>query len=382
MTDILDILNNLSEKINNFEKVDLSLDVLDYADFPEDYKLNNFENKRIIGRILLNTHKLDFINPSYIYIIKNNNNYYIALDGTPEILWYNITNSNEEDITVLINSYKTSPNKVSRIFIGTDAMIEGDLDDFDRMFVISKFTEGLTWGSLYDDYPFRDYINDTEKISLTNIGKMSLYSLRQSPKMMSISSYTLYSNSIITIEYYNGVYIAEIKYPSIIIPESKSITIGYKNKIDESLPMDVISFLSNFPYLTYQELFDIKPFIKEYITIATLICNTKELMNELKPYLERCIKNIEENDDKDNDIIKNSKEILDNIDTKIQIDNLLNNKKFYDYLCVHIEDKKNNTISKEEYISKAMDLIQEYQININNKNTYEQLKRIVLSFLK
>jgi hypothetical protein len=375
MTNIFEVLNNLTGKINGFEMIDLSLDIMDYSDFPEEYKTISFNNKKIIGRIVLNIHKLEFINPCVLYIISSDDKCYIALDGTPEMLWYDITNSNEEDITILINSYRAGINRIKRIFLGTEAMIGGDLDDFDRMFIISKFTEGLTWGSLYGDYPFRDFINESERVSISTIGKMSLYALRQSPKMMSISSNTLYSNSIITIEYYNGVFIADIKYPSIIIPDT--ITVNYKNKIDNTLPIDVISFISNFPYLTCQELVDIKPFIKEYITIATLICNTKDLIFELKPYLERIIKEVE-----DEDVIESSKEILDNINTKNQIDELLHNKKFYEYLSVHIEDKKKNLISKEEYLSKTMDLIQEYQINIHDENTYEQLKRIVLSFIK
>lgn len=187
-----------------------------------------------------------------------------------------------------------------------------DIDDLERYFIFNSNFDHLTWGSAWNDFPFRDQVIHNE-ISIIELAKLAYYSLRQSVTQFSdsfqnantiINCRTKVSKSIVSFEEYSGMIIVNIKYDP--MPVNKNI-----NKLNEKikcfypndLPHDVIVPLLNFRYHNQFSILNVDELTIDNIRISFILCSSDEEHYKIYRDLDKKIKSNSES--KLDDHVKN-----------------------------------------------------------------------------
>ena len=164
------------------------------------------------------------------------------------------------------------------------------------------------WGSNWHDYPFERTYNSYNTFENINKTKEALKQINDD--YYSIGFRTMYSKSIVNIIDYNGIYIVDINYNSGFENE---IINKINNKLSTdyplNLPLDVIMFLNEFPFINHINILNLDKITETNIFISTLICaDNKSKLSEIKNQL---LKLVNHNDSKIKDAVNN---LLKNID--------------------------------------------------------------------
>lgn len=249
------------------------------------------------------------------YLIKDNNNkHYISIEYSAPCYWIPLKNSSIDDnikqIKKIYNisEYNTNMKYRCRAFIGTKEMLDVDINQIVNNLILNNNSEMYIWGSNWDDYPFERTYNSYNTFENINKTKEALKQINDD--YYSIGFRTMYSKSIVNIIDYNGIYIVDINYNSgfeneIINKINNELSTDYPL----NLPLDVIMFLNEFPFINHINILNLDKITETNIFISTLICaDNKSKLSEIKNQL---LKLVNHNDSKIKDAVNN---LLKNID--------------------------------------------------------------------
>lgn len=321
-----------------------------------------------------------------IYLVTDNEykNIYLSVDITSPIFWIKYSSRKVlfENIDLVLETYQSlytlDFEKEVRGFIGTQKMLDLDLDSIEQHFILNNFTEYLMWGSKWRDHPFRKtYINrevtSAESVFFTT---QAMKQLDDNTKRISVR--TNFSKSIITVEDHDGAYVVNIKYNPTFNTGLDEVNRIFMREYPDDLPLDVVVSIVNFPFITHTGLLQLDPITEYNFIMAFLVANTTNMYEEMLPYLE----NIATNSDQEN-----LKIIATNYYTRLKqsigVDKILEDQQTEQFIKDKISDlnkgKDENEIQKEilEEIDRRLD-----SLKIRDKCVKEYLTGIVEGLIK
>lgn len=306
-------------------------------------------------------------NNNYIYIITSsntstsNNIIYISIEVSEPIFWYEFVNKEiflekfDELYNIYNNEYDSDFTRASRAYIGMNL----NVTELEKYFIISDNTDGLLWGSQWQDYPFRNLITSNNTQFRENI-LYTLLASKQIDNTYHINIRTKYSKSIITIEIYDNIFIVNIQYNSILTSQIDYINNMTNDKeYENDMPIDIIMLLINFPYKTLNNLFDMDLFNNDSLLIISLLANNKKMYQETLNKIEKYNINIQENE--------YLKHLVSKFEIYIRIENILAISEIKKHICENIiiltEDLNNYISIKEAINEKIYDYLDETELN-------------------
>lgn len=238
-----------------------------------EYDINNqLENYKIIGYKNCQYQKYNNIENymhNAIYLLSDlKSHIYISLGFCCPFLWYNVRIEDLEDlddiqmekICDIIEGYDLSNyvkyDSSEYILINNDV----NINDVQKVFLMSDMVEFLMWGSKHKKYPFdRDVVLfSSNKDKINYITK----AMEQDDNKIQIKCRTLWSKSTIIINK-NGTKISlTIKYNSFCYGSVvKRINKKQNKQFTTDLPLDVILLLMFFQHLTFNKIITHKDII-------------------------------------------------------------------------------------------------------------------------
>lgn len=326
-----------------------------YQELKEDSDLINKLN--IIGYIELNIHD------RCIYLFTYKEHVYASVDKCPILFWYKLNKS--IDISKIYEHYngkEQCTSKCIRSFIGTEDMLNIDIDDIENHFIINRYSDSLMWGSNWTDYPFRQHLCDN--IISTNEAKIiHAQALSQlDDEEYNVSIKTRYSRSIVTIEDHDGAFILNIKYnPISKTSQIKNINKELKRNYKGDMPIDIILLIINFPFISHTDLLTLKPLTCYNFIISQLVANTKEMYNELIPIIEKI-----NTDEENTDIGDMASSYLRNIKVNRLLNKIMNDPKTQEFIDEnpidlakeYIMDMAKKEVDEEDMIEYISEIIE------------------------
>lgn len=352
-------------------------------------ELTNYKDYLMIGKYEINSNlKVDSDIFNYMYLICDPEYKTISfsIETNYPLFWYTYETRKElnEAFDMLYEAYNPKEynlnfEKNCRGFIGTDDALEGDIDYITNQFIINPDSECLFWGSKWRDYPFRSLFNG--KVSHKQILMMSSQAMKQSdgaPFKLNVRS--KFSKSIITIEDYKGIYIANVKYNPIEYKGIKKIVTNNKDRdypID--LPIDVITSMMLYPFLSHKSILKLDKLTNYNFYIATLIANTKNMNKELVQITNEIIKENKENDS----IKKICENFLKTHKFNMEVDELFTDKSVTTYIEKKIANIQNDVQTFDQVKD---DIYKEIENRIENlkqgdNESKEQMTKIINNIL-
>lgn len=297
----------MDDFINYVDSIDIFLDITETS------KINtkDYKTYKIIGLCQMNKN-LRFVGDLHenLYLITDPDQkvIYLSIGQTHPIFWYKVTS--EEEFLINFNQiyetynqkgYHLNHKSKVRAFMGTNAMLSLENFDIENHFLLHKYSEKLLWGSKWADYPYRtNYL--TEEVSSFDSVVYTGHALQQDYRVdtYSVSVRSKYSKSIITIYFHEDAYIVEIKYDPIKTPQINQVNEMFGRFYKEDIPLDVILLLFNFPFIQYQNIFDMKPFLYfHFYIINLLISDDRTMLKEVEPFLKNLLESSESTFDDD-----------------------------------------------------------------------------------
>lgn len=182
--------------------------------------------------------------------------------------------------TYNVQDYPIEFNSWTRGFSGTVRMLGAKITDLQNYLINNRYTEFFTWGSAYDDYPFRDA--DLSTMTPKEIQVMHASAMKQKDDTnYCVNIRTKYSRSIITFIDYNGAFVSEIQYNSTTTPGVRQINEVLEKEFPEDIPLDVVLTLLYLPFTTHTGLLKLTPLNQDNFMMANLVANNNEMYQEL-----------------------------------------------------------------------------------------------------
>lgn len=211
---------------------------------------------------------------------------FICVECSHPDFWYNISTKDKTNKVILkeimnvIKFYNPQEYndddtelKLVKAFIGTESMINMNMNDFMENMLLSEWLELFTWTTNNIDHPFRETLLH-EKLSAYQYNKMNIAVNQQHDEHIKIVNIcTRYSKTLLSFEIlHNGLFIVSIYYrPSKINRHSKNKKIKIGQNYDIDLPVDVLQSLSGFPFIKYDEMLQLEPLATYNFTIANML---------------------------------------------------------------------------------------------------------------
>jgi len=255
-----------NESLNSFDtlceissKSNLIIPMMDSSDATVSYYLLY---RLIDESVLICT---EFSHPNFWnYISTKNKN---VDDITHDILnvtkYYNPTEYSNEDNKL----------KIVRAFIGTEQMINMNVNDFMENMMLSEWLELFTWTTNDIDHPFRETLLN-EKLSAYQYNKMNISVNQQHAENIKIvNTRTRYSKTLMSFEILrDGLFIVTIYYVPIKckrLKTSNNCDVG--KKYNDDLPIDVIQSIIDMPFIKYDEILQLEPLTIHNCAIANML---------------------------------------------------------------------------------------------------------------
>ena len=370
---------NIEDYVDALRKLRVPTEIEDH----ELFVLDNYLSYTIIAQAEINL-KLKVIKGSesknqYLYFLtdKEYTVLYICLQVCHPAFWYKY--DNRKDFLDIYDDLYDSYNKTEYIldypcscrgFIGTEKMLEVDIETLENHFILNKYTEVLLWGSKWKDNPFREtYINN--KVPT----KQHVVYASHAMKQVNDETYTAnvraeFSKCILSVENHDSAYILEARYTPIKSPQIEIINKILDREYPTDIPVDIIISVINLPYLTYMGLLKLYPLGSYNFILSSLIANTPEMSqniidetrkilkedvgkenkkdnhtdscldDETREYAIHFLKNMECN--KKIDIVLHSNGVLNLIDAKLQ--EITDGKIVYEDVQEEVDKKIDDTM--------------------------------------
>lgn len=315
------IFKNLNEKINKLKYANEIMwydkNEIDITKFLNVYKESNmYDNLDINFSLYENCEIVGIFDvDKYIIVSDDFNSLYISIGQCHPLFWYVFTNLDElidlfDHIYEIYNQEQTTYNKSIKGFIGNEAMLELNIHDIENHFILNSYTDKLIWGSLWKHHPYR---NEYENGNVSQIDSI-IYTgqaMRQNNDEYTISVLTEYSKSEIKVIHYEEAYIMEVKYNSLFSSKNKIINELFKRNYPDDLPIDVIMAIINFPFVTYENFINMKPFSMFHFYIL-LILVENDNQKQAKLYNDLQIIVHDNNNEIEQDVKDEIKSFLEN----------------------------------------------------------------------
>jgi hypothetical protein len=352
----------------------------------EDNNIDEVLKYEIIGVMQINKKlkklTVGYLNTDfYLYIITDYKKMYVSISITPFDFWYEFTSMKDlknfllESLNVYNpDEYNLNHKNNTRGFIGTESMLGINILGIERNLILNKFTEILTWGSFWEDYPFREYIIEND-LSIIDRNTLGIQAMKQVENKYEISIRTLFSKSIINIENYDGAFIVNIYYNPVTSNNAiNNINKKYDRNYPDNIPMDVILSIVNFFYQNHISLLDMNDISISNFIIAQLIANDQSRQNDLILKLEEMKTKLEPSK------YDEFKEIIDEIIKETTINkylNILSNSDNFSQLVDEINEE--NSIDAKNKIKQGInDELSEGKItDLIKKNVYDDTVNII-----
>jgi len=351
----LDNYNKIEWLYNNTEYVKEFIEHLKGVENEKDkdfkdkiYKTLDDSNKNIIigRRRFENLMPIENIKDDvYIYLITDNKytKLYISIDKTFPFFWYKYNTKKEfidkfDYLCLLYDepNYNLSFQGKMRGFIGTEKMLSVDFDGVAKLLIENRFTDGLVWGSVWKDYPFRNlYL--TNNISKHEHMIYTEQAMKQlTNEMMHLNTRTRFSKSIVTLENHNGAFIISVQYKKTPVPQIQEVNNILEKKYNLDIPIDVIQTIASLPFTTHLELLYSEPISAHNIILATFITNDSDMYKEILPILIK-LSPLCHNEEKEI-----ADFFIEKIQANLQFYSLLKEQEVDDYVFEQIYDLMNN----------------------------------------
>lgn len=278
--------------IDDFKKYFLENDHLLFDD------INEFNSYKIIGVYQLNkilqTKTAGYTNSKfYLFIILSNldGQCYLSISKTSPCLWYSVTTKSELktlfeslDNYYNCNSYDIKYNKRNKVFVGTRESLNCDFIELENSIIANNFSEILTWGSAWNDYPFRDILlNDLSKYDRNSL---SVQAMRQVDNNNQINVKTLLSKSHLTFYDVNGIYLLDYYYNPIFNKQIDVFNKKINKNIPNDVPIDLLMVLINYYHDDIYDLLSVSepPSINYYI--SAMLIESNDDIDKLKSFFK------------------------------------------------------------------------------------------------
>lgn len=298
---------------------------------------------------------VEYSHPNFWYIIKTKNNTHkqIIKEIINIIKFYNPIEYNNDDTEL----------KLIKAFIGTESMINMNINDFMENMLLSEWLELFTWTTNNIDHPFRETLLN-EKLSAYQYNKMNITVNQQHDEHTKIVNVcTRYSKTLLSFEILqNGLFIVSIYYR----PKKIDRKINGKNKIgqnyDTDLPIDVLQSIIGFPFIKYDEMLQLEPLDIYNFTIANMLAHNDP--NKQKVLCKQ-MKNILNTNNLSENVLQTIKRLMETYKINISInefygeinDNKINKNTLKLILKTNLEDLDEKYFNKIEIKNKILTLI-------------------------
>lgn len=339
-------------------------------------ELEDLSNYRIFGYLELNTH-LKKVTAGYtkskfflfIIVKKDHKECCLSVSKFSPTLWFRTTNKTKlkkllDQINYVYNPhvYNINFTKCKSFFGGTMGSLEMDLVELESMMIVNNNTELLTWGSVWNDYPFRHIFNNN--LSKYDKNSISVQASRQHPDFPhQVNVRTLLSKSQIRVENYNGSYVVTIWYNPIENKNIDKLNKKLKKNYPNDLPLDLLMVITSFEYYDYLSILKTKNKTPLNYFMANLLINTEQEKEELITYLEN-----DNNDD--------AKFFLAKLQTKSEIKKTFIDESFEEFVLKIMSElnEKNNKL-KEEVARRLQNKFK--KLDINNQFVKKEIDYLV-----
>lgn len=388
----------VDELIDEQPTMDLYIATVKERPIPEyvtdnpDYDFVDYQDHIVIGICEINMYlklTVDDESRQYLYLITDPSYsiLFISVNMTYPLFWYKF-HSREELAAEFDNLFEIySPQEydldfpeTSRGFMGTDRSLQLTMDEMERHFIINPYTEILIWGSKWLDHPFRHEYLDNQVTGRESLffSKQAMEQINEQTKHVSVRS--LYSKSIITVEYKDKAFLINIKYKSINTPQIKIIDEDLGREFPTDMPIDVVMAMINFPFITHLGMLRIQSISNFNFMIAGMLANSKkmfeELMSETKILIEK-YKN-------DPEIVNIGMKFLRNLEANCIINEIFND----DAINVEIAEKVNGILNRSVSFEKARieltNIVKEKldELNVMETDVRDYIITIMVGILK
>lgn len=342
--------------------------------------LNTFVTYNVVGHISLNKDLENDIvvnqETSKIFIITdtNNNEMYLSIGYCMPVLWYIFDNIDIKDsVSKIVETY--NQNKYNNLTIFDKYYIDDDIG-FNKINIIlfeNYYSEILIYGSKWNEFPFR---NNIDIMNVNNVDKLFSLALQQNNKTCSVSTHSIFSKSLITIEKNNDHFFLNISYNPInnknIDKMNKITGINYKNDI----PIDLLLVMTKFKKLdTIQNILNKDINVNKINISIQLAYYNKEKMIEIITILKKYAT-------VDKNLLNIIKIYIDHIMSNINLNDTIQSKFFVDFIKEIKKMNLTNDQIKEKINNKFLDI---YKCNYTNKlmmNNINNMTLKIMSFIK
>lgn len=227
----------------------------------------------------------------YIILADDLNTLYISIGQCHPIFWYvfndidDFLQSFDHIYEIYSHSNTLQYSNYIKGFMGNEAMLELNIHDIENHLLLNSFTDKMIWGSMWKQHPYR---NDYESGNVSHIDSI-IYTgqaMRQNEDEYSVSVLTEYSKSEIKVINHDEAYILEIRYNSINFSRNKIINELFKRNFPTDLPIDVIIAIINFPFITYDNLINMRPFLMFHFYILLILAENDKNITTLSEDLQ------------------------------------------------------------------------------------------------
>ncbi|AYV77024.1 MAG: hypothetical protein Barrevirus8_10 [Barrevirus sp.] len=333
-------LDKVCDKLQNFDKIlwsndlpkdkKLSMDdILSYIQTTDKELINKYKatiteykDFKIIGYCLTNSS--DYL--EYIYLLSDPEykTLFISVGRCHPIFWYKFT-TKKDFMNKFDDIYDTYSQKdlddtfiiSKRVFIGNADIMNNNIHDIENNFLTQKYTDKLLYGSLWEDYPFREEVAN-KMMNPMNALVLSGQAMRQKKEHSllegegeegeggegkdtdmtdcpySVSVRTLFSKSLVTVYDYHGTYILHMYYNPITGLEKQITKVNsvIGADFDTDLPLDLLMTVLTYPLFTHHHIIQMKPLHPyQMYLLQLLIDKNGEIMVELEDEARTLLKN-------------------------------------------------------------------------------------------
>ena len=192
------------------------------------------------------------------------------------------------------------------------------ITEIEKNLILNRYSEVLTWGSFWDDYPFRDKFNNLDKLTNNERLTLSTVAMKQKDGQYTISIRSLFSKSILKLSWHNRLYTIDVLYEPIINDQIKNINKNFNKYFPLDIPIDVILMLKEYNFYDFRHyLEDIN---EQNMTLSCYLANEDSEFEEINKILITKIKS-EENEEQQKIIKYFIDQINANKITKIILNN-------------------------------------------------------------
>lgn len=303
----------------------------------------------IVGRFEINSClKVDTESKHYGFLITDPEykTINVSIGYTDPVFWYTFDNRKDffNSFNVIYDSYNPKEYLVeypncTRGFGGSESVLKATIDDVERYIITNHNTEILIWGSMWKDHPFRnEYSGEVSRLDNIMMIDTSMKQINSHTYHINVRS--KYSKSIITVEYYDGVYVINVKYTPVLPEQTEHIS--NINKVLEryfptDIPVDVVMAMSGLVFITADELIKLDDISDNNFISALLVANCSKLYDDVVDEIDKLV---EQTDSK---TVKNMCIFYKDIfKVNSKLDTILTDKEVEKCIFENIDDINNN----------------------------------------